>query len=130
MDAAMSRLDYGNGETGASIDTFWLDGALRISAVEQVRFLARLARGQLPFPGSVQEGVREMIRLERREGRDLYAKTGWENAPDQGVGWWGGWVQQADRVYAFALNIDIRQPGDADRRVELGRASLEALGKP
>jgi beta-lactamase class D len=58
----------------------------------------------------------------------LYGKTGWENASNQGVGWWVGWVQKDGQVYAFALNLDIQKPSDAGRRVELGKASLKALG--
>lgn len=111
------------GQAARSIPSGW---TVRSGSAPSSR--ARLAKGQLPFPVSVQEDTLQTILVERREGRDLYAKTGWENAPQQGVGWWVGWVRQEDRVYAFALNIDIRQPGDADRRIELGRASLEALG--
>ena len=39
----LDRLEYGNRDTGGGIDHFWLQGGLRISAVEQVRFLHRLA---------------------------------------------------------------------------------------
>ena len=58
----------------------------------------------------------------------LYGKTGWENAPEPGVGWWVGWVTKDDQVYAFALNIDIKKPSDAKKRLEIGKASLKALG--
>lgn len=34
------RMDYGNKEVGASVDSFWLSGPLKISAVEQALFLA------------------------------------------------------------------------------------------
>jgi beta-lactamase class D len=128
MKEALSRLDFGNGQVGASVDTFWLKGPLKISAVEQTRFLAKLAQGTLPFPPPVQESVRDIVRIEQRGDWVLYGKTGWENAPDQGVGWWVGWVQKGDRIYAFALNMDIRQAADAAKRIELGKASLGALG--
>jgi beta-lactamase class D len=128
MSENLSRLDFGNGEIGTSIDTFWLNGPLKISAVEQTRFLAKLAQGALPFPRSVQKSVREIVLMERGENWALYGKTGWENAPNRGIGWWIGWVQKGDRVYAFALNMDIQQATDAKKRVELGKASLKALG--
>lgn len=122
------KLGFGNGDIGTTVDTFWLEGPIKISAVEQTRFLANLAQSKLPVPEDVQESVREIILLEQGENSQLYGKTGWENAPDPGVGWWVGWVEKDDRVYAFALNIDIQQTSDASKRVELGRASLEALG--
>jgi beta-lactamase class D len=128
MRDGVSGMDFGNGEIGTVVDDFWLVGPLKISAVEQTRFLARLAQDALPFPKNLQESVREVIRLEQRDNWTLYGKTGWVNGPNPEVGWWVGWVQKHGRVYAFALNIDIQQATDASKCVELGRASLEALG--
>lgn len=128
MRMQLARLDYGNAETGDAVDRFWLDGPLRISAFEQARFMARLAQGTLPLPETAQLAVRDILRLEQRPGWSLYAKTGWENAPGPGVGWWVGWVEKAGRLYVFALNLDIRQATDADKRIPLGKASLAALG--
>ena len=124
----VKRMNYGNGEIGSTVDDFWLKGPLQISAVEQTQFLAKLAKDALQFPQEFQQKVREIILLEQGENWKLYGKTGWENAPGQGVGWWVGWVQKDDRIYPFALNMDIRAPSDATKRVELGKASLKALG--
>jgi beta-lactamase class D len=128
MRENVSKLGFGNADIGATVDTFWLEGPLKISAAEQARFLARLAQGRLPIPEHVQERVREIVLLEQGENWQLYGKTGWENAPGPGIGWWVGWVQKNDRVYTFALNIDIQQASDASKRVEIGKASLQALG--
>lgn len=128
MRESVARLEYGNQDIGASVDSFWLTGPLRISAVEQTQFLARLARDALPFPHSAQKSVREITLLERGQDWSLHGKTGWENAPGPGIGWWVGWVQKDSRVYAFALNMDMRDAADAGKRVELGKASLKALG--
>ena len=128
MAQGIARLGYGNGEIGDQVDGFWLSGPLRISAVEQTRLLAALARGTLPFPPRVQSAVRDILLLEQGEGWKLYGKTGWQNAPGSGVGWWVGWLEKHGRVYAFALNMDLRHAEDAARRVELGKASLRALG--
>jgi beta-lactamase class D len=121
-------MDYGNGEIGSTVDNFWLNGPLKISAVEQTQFLAKLARDALPFPQEFQEKAREIVLLDQGANWKLYGKTGWENAPGQGVGWWVGWVQKDDRIYAFALNMDIQEASDAAKRVDLGKESLKALG--
>lgn len=123
----VSRLGYGNNEIGTTVDNFWLNGPLTISAVEQTRFLARLAKDALPFPKAFQKSVREIILLDRNENWKLYGKTGWQNAPDPGVGWWVGWVEKNSRFYAFALNMDIQKSSDASKRVEIGKACLNAL---
>lgn len=128
MRENVAKLDYGNGEIGAIVDRFWLDGPLKISAVEQARFLAKLAQGELPVPGPIQESVREIVLLEQGANWKLYGKTGWENAPGPGIGWWVGWVQKDGRIHAFALNVDMQQASDAGKRVEMGKASLKALG--
>lgn len=121
------RLGYGNKEIGSTVDTFWLTGPLKISAIEQTQFLASLAQGTLPFPADSQKSVREITLMERGDAWELHGKTGWENAPGKGVGWWVGWVQKDGRIYTFALNLDIEKESDARKRIELGKASLKAL---
>lgn len=128
MREGVAELNYGNGEIGTVVDRFWLDGPLKISAVEQAVFLARLAKGELPYSGEVQAKVREILQLEQGDGYSLYGKTGWLNAPNPGTGWWVGWVVKGRHVYSFALNMDITQAADAAKRIELGKASLKALG--
>lgn len=124
----LARLDYGNAKVGQRVDRFWLDGPLAISAVEQVDFLSRLATGALPYPPGAQRSVRVIARMESEPGGALYGKTGWQNAPDPGVGWWVGWVECGQRIHAFALNIDMRSAEDAALRQLLGRESLALAG--
>ncbi len=128
MRKHVGDLDFGNNDIGNSIDRFWLDGPLEVSAIEQSRFLLRLARNQLPVSTDIQSAVREIVLLERGEGWALYGKSGWENAPGPGVGWWVGWVEKDDSLFAFAMNMDIREASDSGKRVQLGMASLKALG--
>ena len=128
MQDSLATMHYGNGEVGTVVDRFWLVGPLKISAVEQTEFLARLAQGALPFPQAQQGEVGESIKLEPQDNCTLYGKTGWENYPNLGVGWWVGWVKKNGNVYAFALNMDMREAADATKRLELGKASLKALG--
>lgn len=128
MRENVSKMSYGNEEIGDTVDTFWLKGPLEISAIEQIQFIVRLAQDELPFPKVWQKSVREIVLLDQGENWKLYGKTGWQNAPDQGVGWWIGWVQKGDSIYPFALNMDIQKASDASKRVEIGKASLKALG--
>lgn len=128
MQAGVAWLDYGNREIGTVVDVFWLRGPLRISALEQAQFLNRLAQNTLPLPDRVQADVREILLLEQGDGWALYGKTGWHRTTGAGTGWWVGWVQRQGQVHGFALNMDMRDKGDAGKRVELGKASLAALG--
>jgi beta-lactamase class D len=128
MREAIVRLGYGNQQIGSDVTTFWLRGPLAISAVEQTRFLSRLAHQRLPFPGSVQQQVAEITQVDAGPGWSLHAKTGWQNAPGPGVGWWVGWVRKGDQITPFALNLAMGGAADAPKRERLGRSSLEALG--
>jgi beta-lactamase class D len=128
MRETIVRLGYGNQQIGSDVTTFWLRGPLAISAVEQTRFLSRLAHWTLPFPAQGQRQVAEITRVDSGPGWSLHAKVGWQNAPGAGVGWWVGWVQKGDQITPFALNIAMAGAADAPKRERLGRSSLQALG--
>ncbi len=128
MGVHLQESGYGNGDVGTAVDRFWLDGPLTISAVEQARFMARLAQGALPFEADHQAAVREIVLLEENGDSALYGKTGWQNAQKPGIGWWTGWVRTGDDVYGFALNMDMPDIADAGKRLALGKAILRAAG--
>lgn len=121
-------LNYGNHDIGLVVDRFWLDGPLKISAVEQVVFLGKLARDQLPLPINIQKSVKDIIEIENTKQYVLYGKTGWQNAPGQGVGWWVGFVSKQEDIYAFALNIDMYEGMDPGIRIKIAKESLSILG--
>jgi len=124
----LARLDFGNRETGAIVDTFWLDGPLEISAVEEARFAARLAQQKLAATTRSQSIARDIIRLESRDGKVLYGKTGWRFSSAPNLGWWTGWVEQDGKITAFSLNVDMPKATDAPKRVAIGKTMLSKLG--
>lgn len=128
MQEYVTRLGYGNADIGTQVDQFWLQGPLKISAVEQTQFLYRLTQGALPVPPTVQDTVSEMVLLEQGKGWALYGKTGWAMGQDPEVAWWVGWVTRGDAVYPFALNITVRNASDGEKRIPTGKAALRALG--
>jgi beta-lactamase class D len=125
----LAKLDYGNRDPGSNVETFWLNGPLEISAIEQARFVAALAQEKLPVSARAQAIVRDILKLEVKDGRTLYAKTGWGGIEkDQQIGLWTGWVEEGGKVSAFALNIDMNTVDDARKRQEIGRTILGKLG--
>ena len=96
--------------------------------MEQIRFLSGQAHQHLPVPQHVQQQVAAITRIDALPGWSLHAKTGWQNAPGSGIGWWVGWVERGDQITSFALNITMRGSSDAPKREQLGRASMQALG--
>ncbi|MEF3698272.1 class D beta-lactamase [Desulfolutivibrio sp.] len=122
------EMGYGNADIGQAIDTFWLDGKLRISALEQAAFLRRLAHDQLPFSAKTMAAVREMLVEERTESGVLRAKTGLTARVSPNVGWWVGWVEKGDGRWFFALNMDSVRPEDVPARKVVAKAVLAAEG--
>jgi beta-lactamase class D len=128
MRQYLAAFDYGNRKVGDSLIDFWLTGPLEISAIEQCRFMLRLAAGELPADERHLHTLRELLASDAGDGVTLYAKTGWASAPEPGPGWWVGWVEGPFGRAAFALNIDMPDPAMARHRVELGTRALQALG--
>ena len=82
MSENLALLDYGNEDTGTIVDMFWLQGPLKISALEQAKFLARLAQERLVerrFGADYERvfGVLEMCRACRRLGRAAVRHGKW-----------------------------------------------------
>jgi beta-lactamase class D len=133
MRAAISELGYGNGDIGSpnDIDRFWLDGALEISAREQVDFLQRLHTRALPFRPEVQEQVIDIMRHREGEGWMLRAKTGWAIRDEPNHGWYVGWLEVEGETWVFAVNLDLDwQTGEGALRERLARNALIAVGAP
>jgi beta-lactamase class D len=129
MREGVKKLAYGNMEIGSVVDHFWLDGPLAISAVEQTEFLNRMVDGSLPINPEAVRAVKEITLLEKNDTYELHGKTGWSIATKMEIGWWVGWIQRQNKVYPFALNIDLMNDGDAVKRIPIGRECLKALGK-
>lgn len=124
----LQQLHYGNELTGPDVRTFWLQGELRISAVEQIAFLKRLYRKELPYAREDQELVRDLMFIEAGPGYTLRAKTGWTVRVDQQIGWYVGWLETGDTVWFFALNMDMQDSSAAHLRKDLTVAALQTLG--
>ena len=127
MQETIKKLDYGNANIGNVVDSFWLAGPLEISAVEQAKFLARLAKRKLPLSENIQNSVIDILKIEQTTEWTLYGKSGWTTAPDPGIGWWVGWINRGGNIYTFALNIDVNDDADVLMRETLTRAALKIL---
>jgi len=134
----LGRIGYGNGASGPAVDTFWLDGELRISAREQIDFLKRVYRGELPFRPENLEVLRRLMVVESAPGYVLRAKTGWALRVPRQLGWYVGWLDvlpaegspagTGSAVWFFALNMDFTAREQAAYRVEIVRDALRAKG--
>lgn len=110
MAAHLHALDYGNGDTGGGIDRFWLDGDLRISPMEQVRFLRRLYEGTLGVDANTTAALKDVMLLEETAAYRLSGKTGTaELTETRELGWLVGFVEVGGGVHYYALNMEGEQ---------------------
>ncbi len=123
----LRKIDYGNGHVSGNVDAFWLDGDLKISAFEQVAFLRRLYRNQLPFRLADQRLVKGVMIVEAGKDWILRSKTGTYVRSNPALGWYVGWVEWPDGPVFFALNIDMPKKGDSPKRVEITRSVLRSI---
>ncbi len=127
MQLYIDTVAYGNKDIGGGIDLFWLNGNLRITMEEQIDFLKRLYKNQLPFSQRTMDIVKDIMILEQTDTYTLRAKTGWAARVEPNIGWFVGYLERKDNVYFFANNIDIVSDGDAKFRVEIAMQVLEKL---
>jgi beta-lactamase class D len=109
----LNKLAYGNRETSGGADSFWMDGGLRISPLEQIDFLRRFDGNKLPISDSTADIVRDIMTLDVTEKYVLRGKTGTTGTPEESrmLAWLVGWLEAGERRVFFALLIDGMAPG-------------------
>ncbi|MCE8033754.1 class D beta-lactamase [Billgrantia tianxiuensis] len=99
----LEAIDYGNADIGDRLEHFWLEeDMLEISAEEQIEFLERLYRNELPFDEADQRLVKDLMIVGAGNDWILRGKTGWTGQ----LGWWVGWVERPSGPVFFALNME------------------------
>lgn len=129
MAEYVQKANYGNQNIGGDIDTFWLEGELRISPNEQISFLRGLYDETLPFSARTMQIVKEILVVEQTDHYRLSAKTGLALRTEPKIGWWVGYIEQNGNVYFFALNIEDEEADQDFRnaRFEITRSILQSL---
>jgi beta-lactamase class D len=110
MQYYLNAVQYGNQDISGPIDTFWLEGGLRISADEQVEVLKRLYLNQLPFSQRTMDIVKRILILEKTETYQMSGKTGSSQRVMPHVGWFVGYLETKGKVYYFATNYESTNP--------------------
>ncbi|PKI17843.1 hypothetical protein CXF71_02220 [Colwellia sp. 12G3] len=120
----LTKIAYGNADPSTPEGSYWIDGKLAISAHEQIEFLERLYKNELPFKVEHQLLVKDIMVVEAQKEWILRAKTGWQGRH----GWWVGWVEWPTGPVFFALNIDTpERMKDVYKRQAIVREILQSI---
>lgn len=126
----VAKLRYGNEDASGPINGFWLNSSLKISADEQVEFLKRLYREDLPVSRRAMKIVKEIITLEETPDYKLSGKTGGGSLSDaRALGWFVGYLETKNGVYFFATQIEgPTYASIRDERIALTKRILTDFG--
>ena len=127
MKQFVDAFDYGNRDIGGALDRFWLDGALRISALEQIAFLQRFHREDLPVSKRSLTLVKDIVPEEKTEDAVIRYKTGAVGKDGKLVfGWLVGYAERGEAVSFFAMNLDIHGAPHLAQRLAMTRVAAQA----
>ncbi|HYI70764.1 MAG TPA: penicillin-binding transpeptidase domain-containing protein [Skermanella sp.] len=127
LNASLKALGYGNQDASGGYP-YWLNGNLRISALEQIAFIDKLRLGDLPVSPEHMATVRDITTIESTDGAVIHAKTGWADSPEPDIGWVTGWVERGGNAWLFALNLDVTTKEHVPARLAIAKAALKEVG--
>jgi beta-lactamase class D len=131
MQRFVGAANYGNKDISGQIDSFWLEGGLRISPDEQVAFLKRLYQGDLPFSQRTMAIVRTILVMEKTETYQLGGKTGSVQRVTPHQSWYVGYLETQGNVYFFATDFesaDADGMANGEMARKINRTILQSLG--
>lgn len=107
MNAYLSKFEYGDIKVdSANIDMFWLEGESTINSFQQINFLKRFYKNELPISLRTHTIMKRLMVIEKNETYKLSGKTGWSIINGNNNGWFVGYVEREKHTYFFAANVE------------------------
>jgi len=119
----LRQFDYGNLLTGNNVARFWLDGELRVSVNEQIKFLRKVHGEELPIQNIHIKTLKRVMLSEENESHKIWSKTGWSGKD----GWYVGYISIANQTWFFANHIEINKKSDLELRKKLTMEAFRVL---
>lgn len=84
----------------------WINSSLKISIREQVNFLQKMLRNELPISSYALQMTKSLLFVEElHRGWKLFGKTGLGNDNNLEIGWFIGGIEKDENFFIFAYNI-------------------------
>lgn len=110
------------------LTTAWLSSSLKISLREQVGFIQKLVRGELPISSHAIRMTTSLLLLDELSGGwKLFGRTGHGTAANLEIGWFVGWIQKDDDAFIFAYNIRDEKLIPAQRIPRIKQLLIESI---
>ena len=99
----LKKMDYKSMDVHEdNIDAFWLVGESKINAMEQIKFLKRLANEKLPISKHTFNTMMDIMIAEQNAKGTIRAKTGLSVGEKGDIGWYVGWLDNGTNNIYFA----------------------------
>ncbi|WP_186644200.1 class D beta-lactamase [Fluviispira vulneris] len=131
----LNLFDYGNkdfsGTPGKNdaLMSAWIDSSLKITAKDQVQFLKKLVKEELPVTKHAQQMTKSSLILEQNnQNVSLYGKTGAGYLENRVAhGWFIGWVEKDKNSYIFVSQIKDNKSGGPLNSIKAKKNAMEFL---
>lgn len=111
MDGWIRKIGYGDENTSAGLDVFWLPEKgrkpLLISPEEQAALMVKLVKGEVALSEHTRAVLKDVMLAKKTKRGTLYGKTGTgtDDAGKFSMGWYVGYLESGGRTYAFAAAL-------------------------
>lgn len=129
IQAYLEQIDYGNHDLSGGISQYWMESSLKISPIEQVQLLNAFYTNEFGFNEKNVQTVKDMIKLEEKDGARFSGKTGTGNVNGKNInGWFIGYVETKKDTYFFATNIQSENNSYGSKAAEITKSILRDKG--
>lgn len=126
---------YGNKDFTGGLKDAWVTSSLKISAHEQLAFISKLWKGDLPVSPKAIELTKKIIFIKKIGTSELYGKTGTGclvgrgcmEKPDKMLGNFIGILKSGSKTYAIAANSSDLNDQERPAGPRLRNTTIEIL---
>ena len=142
MNAYLKALSYAEDTFDGELTTFWLNGDLKVSPAEQLSFLRREVRYDLPIRREHVDAVNAALKMPAGKITNaagahgfmlnwpapltVHAKTGATTVDGEWVRWLVGYVETGNRHYVFVSRVRAHEELPGTAGADLARRVLNA----
>jgi len=128
----INRVEYGNRNVRGGSGSFWMDGTLLTTTLQQATFMEVVFSERHPFEHYAALDTKDTFLAEFGDGWTMRYVLGLVPGPRTAdkIGWLVGVVDSDDGSWAVAMNTDLHwdQTIDPDKRLRLTTALLDEAG--
>nr|WP_300325128.1 BlaR1 family beta-lactam sensor/signal transducer [uncultured Anaerostipes sp.] len=128
LQTYLKKIHYGNQSIGTDLSSYWLDGELKISPMEQVNLMIALHHNDFGFHEKNLYAVKQSLALSASGQTALYGKTGTIMEEGKNTsGWFVGYVEVSGHTYYFAANIQGKNHASGSQAAKITETVLAKL---